>query len=225
MSHELRTPLNAIIGFTGTLLMKLPGPLNPEQEEQLQTVQSSGRHLLSIINDLLDLAKIESGKWEGDFQSLDCAEVAREVANGLGPLARHKGLTVEVIAPNDPVTASIDRRALSQILINLSNNAIKFTDTGEVCLEVKEGSLDGRATVRFDVTDTGIGIKQEDQAKLFSAFEQLKKFGTAPREGTGLGLYICQRLSGLLGGSIEFTSEVGKGSTFSFIVPRDHREQ
>jgi PAS domain S-box-containing protein len=225
MSHELRTPLNAIIGFTGTLLMKLPGPLNPEQEEQLQTVQSSGRHLLSIINDLLDLAKIESGKWEGDFQLLDCAEVAREVANGLSPLARHKGLTVEVIAPRDPVTASIDRRALSQVLINLSNNAIKFTDTGEVRLEVKEGSSDGRATVRFDVTDTGVGIKQEDQAKLFNAFEQLKKFGTAPREGTGLGLYICQRLAGLLGGSIEFTSEVGKGSTFSFIVPRDHREQ
>jgi PAS domain S-box-containing protein len=225
MSHELRTPLNAIIGFTGTLLMKLPGPLNPEQEEQLQTVQSSGRHLLSIINDLLDLAKIESGKWEGDFHSLDCAEVAREVANGLSPLARHKGLTVDVVAPKDPVTASIDRRALSQILINLSNNAIKFTDTGEVRLEVKEVSSDGRAMVRFDVTDTGIGIKQEDQAKLFSAFEQLKKFGTAPREGTGLGLYICQRLAGLLGGSIEFISEVGKGSTFSFIVPRDHREE
>src|SRR6476660_7427120 len=99
MSHELRTPLNAIIGFTGTLLMKLPGPLNADQNKQLQTVQSSGRHLLSIINDLLDLAKIESGKWEGDFQALDCAEVAREVVSGLSPLARNKGLTFTVVAP------------------------------------------------------------------------------------------------------------------------------
>ena len=225
MSHELRTPLNAIIGFTGTLLMKLPGPLNAEQEEQLQTVQSSGRHLLSIINDLLDLAKIESGKWEGDFQSLDCADIAREVVGGLSPLARHKGIPFTVTAPEHPVVASIDSRALHQILINLSSNAIKFTDAGQVRLDVSEVSANGNPMVRFDVIDTGIGIKQEDQAKLFSAFEQLKKNGTPPGEGTGLGLYICQRLAGLLNGSIEFTSELGKGSVFSFIVPRDHRER
>jgi PAS domain S-box-containing protein len=223
MSHELRTPLNAIIGFTGTLLMKLPGPLNEEQEEQLQTVQSSGRHLLSIINDLLDLAKIESGKWEGDFQSVDGAEVAKEIVGGLSPLARNKGLSLTMTAPKHPVTTSTDRRALNQILINLTNNAIKFTDSGSVKLEVREGESDGRPTVRFDVVDTGIGIKQEDQAKLFKAFEQLKKYGTAPREGTGLGLYICQRLAGFLGGTIEFTTELGKGSVFSFIVPKDHR--
>ena len=226
MSHELRTPLNAIIGFTGTLLMKLPGPLNPEQEGQLQTVQSSGRHLLSIINDLLDLAKIESGKWEGDFQPLDCAEVAKEVVGGLSPLARNKGIGFTVVAPEHAVTASLDRRALSQILINLSSNAIKFTDKGEVRIEIHEGISDGRATVRFDVIDTGIGIKQQDQDKLFKAFEQLKTFGiAAPREGTGLGLYICQRLARLLGGSIEFTSQLGTGSVFSFIVPREHLEQ
>jgi signal transduction histidine kinase len=110
-------------------------------------------------------------------------------------------------------------------LINLSNNAIKFTDAGEVRLEVKETSIEGQAAVRFDVIDTGIGIKQEDQAKLFEAFEQLKKHLATPREGTGLGLYICQRLAGLLSGSIEFTSEFGKGSTFSFLVPRDHDER
>jgi PAS domain S-box-containing protein len=225
MSHELRTPLNAIIGFTGTLLMKLPGPLNAEQEEQLQTVQSSGRHLLAIINDLLDLAKIESGKWEGDFEPLDCAEVAKEVAGGLGPLARNKGLRFEVVAPKHAVTISTDRRALRQILINLSSNAIKFTKTGEVCLEIHELSRDGLTQVRFDLIDTGVGIKTEDQARLFKAFEQLKKDGTTPREGTGLGLYICQRLAVLLGGSMEFTSEIGKGSTFSFVVPKDHVEQ
>ena len=225
MSHELRTPLNAIIGFTGTLLMKLPGPLNTEQEEQLQTVQSSGRHLLSIINDLLDLAKIESGKWEGDYQLLDCAELAREVVAGLRPLARNKGLSFVVTAPDHPVIASLDRRALNQILINLSNNAIKFTEAGEVRIDISEATSNGFPAVRFDVIDTGIGIKQEDQAKLFEAFEQLKKFGTAPREGTGLGLYICQRLAAVLGGSIEFTSEVGVGSAFAFTAPRDHRDQ
>jgi PAS domain S-box-containing protein len=225
MSHELRTPLNAIIGFTGTLLMKLPGPLNPDQEEQLQTVQSSGRHLLAIINDLLDLAKIESGKWEGDFLPVDCADVAKEVVGGLRPLARNKGLNFTVIAPKNAVTAITDRRALHQILINLSSNAIKFTDKGEVRIECREGSSDGIAHIRFDVIDTGMGIKKEDQAKLFKAFEQLKRFGiAAPREGTGLGLYICQRLAGLLGGTIEFTSELGEGSVFSFIVPREHRE-
>jgi PAS domain S-box-containing protein len=222
MSHELRTPLNAIIGFTGTLLMKLPGPLNPEQEEQLQTVQSSGRHLLSIINDLLDLAKIESGKWEGDFQPIDSGEVAKEVAAGLKPLARNKGLALTVKAPPEAAITTTDRRALSQILINLTNNAIKFTDAGEVRLEVRENAANGQSSVRFDVIDTGIGIKQADQAKLFEAFEQLKKYGTTPREGTGLGLYICQRLAGLLGGTIEFKTEVGKGSIFSFIVPKDH---
>ena len=222
MSHELRTPLNAIIGFTGTLLMKLPGPLNPEQEAQLQTVQSSGRHLLSIINDLLDLAKIESGKWEGDFQPIDSGEVAKEVAAGLKPLARNKGLALSVKAPPEAAITTTDRRALSQILINLTNNAIKFTDAGEVRLEVHENAANGHSSVRFDVIDTGIGIKQADQAKLFEAFEQLKKYGTTPREGTGLGLYICQRLAGLLGGTIEFTTEVGKGSMFSFIVPKDH---
>jgi signal transduction histidine kinase len=225
MSHELRTPLNAIIGFTGTLLMKLPGPLNTEQEEQLQTVQSSGRPLLSIINDLLDLAKIESGKWEGDFEPLDCGDVAREVVAGLSPLARNKGVPFTVTAPDHAVVAAIDSRALHQILINLSSNAIKFTDAGQLRLDVTEMSSNGTTMVRFDVIDTGIGIKQEDQAKLFSAFEQLKKNGTSPKEGTGLGLYICQRLAGLLGGSIEFTSELGKGSVFSFIVPRDRHDQ
>jgi len=223
MSHELRTPLSAIIGFTGTLLMGLPGPLNPDQTEQLTIVQSSGRHLLSIINDLLDLAKIDSGKWEGDFQPLNGAEVAKEVVDGLKPLARNKGLSLTVTAPKHAVMASTDRRALNQILINLTNNAIKFTDSGSVRLEVHEGSAEGRPMIRFDVIDTGIGIKIEDKAKLFKAFEQLKKYGTAPREGTGLGLYICQRLAGFLGGSIEFSSEPAKGSVFSFILPKDRR--
>jgi signal transduction histidine kinase len=130
-----------------------------------------------------------------------------------------------VTAPDDTLTANTDRRALHQILINLSSNAIKFTDSGEVRIDVHEGLSEGRPTVRFDVIDTGMGIREEDQTKLFKAFEQLKKFGiAAPREGTGLGLYICQRLAGLLDGTIEFSSKLGKGSTFSFIMPKDRIE-
>lgn len=135
MSHELRTPLNAILGFTGTLLMKLPGPLTTDQEKQLRTVQSSARHLLSLINDLLDLAKIESGKVELTPEPLVCQGLIQEVANALRPLAEAKGLRFETRTPPDNLVIQSDRRALSQILLNLVNNAIKFTDAGGVSLE------------------------------------------------------------------------------------------
>jgi PAS domain S-box-containing protein len=220
MSHELRTPLNAIIGFTGTLLMKLPGPLNEEQETQLKTVQSSGRHLLSIINDLLDLAKIESGKWEGDFEMVDCTSVAHDVVESLTPLAAAKGLVLKLSAPEAATFARTDRRALSQILINLANNGVKYTDAGEIDIRVTNEGSNGSGALRFDVVDTGIGIKAKDQARLFKAFEQLKKYGTT-KEGTGLGLYISQRLATLLKGSITFVSEEGRGSIFTFVLPRE----
>ena len=221
MSHELRTPLNAIIGFTGTLMMKLPGPLNPEQETQLQTVQLSARHLLSIINDLLDLAKIESGTWEGDIQAVRCGEVAKEVVESLTPLARSKGLLLNLTTPQTEVVAFTDRRALSQILINLANNSIKFTESGSVRISIHEpsASANGVKTVQFEVADSGVGIKPDDQARIFRAFEQVNS-GTR-KEGTGLGLYICQRLATLLKGGIAFTSEFGKGSTFTFTLPKD----
>jgi PAS domain S-box-containing protein len=221
MSHELRTPLNAILGFTGTMLMGLPGPLNDEQRSQLETVKSSARHLLSIINDLLDLARIEEGRWEGDFQPLASQTVAEEVTASLEPLARGKGLELTIVAPDGELMVVTDRRALSQILINLVNNAIKFTDEGGVRLEIHERSTDGVPGVAFDVIDTGVGIKDEDQVKLFKAFEQLRKYGTAPHEGTGLGLYISQRLASQLQGGISFASELGNGSTFTLVVPRD----
>jgi PAS domain S-box-containing protein len=220
MSHELRTPLNAILGFTGTMLMGLPGPLNDEQRSQLQTVQSSARHLLSIINDLLDLARIEEGKWEGEFNPVACQAVAEEVAASLGPLARDKGLEFAIVAPDEELTVVTDRRALNQILINLVSNAIKFTDEGAVGLEIRERTAEGVSAVAFDVIDTGVGIQNEDQAKLFRAFEQLKKYGTAPHEGTGLGLYISQRLASQLQGSISFESEFQKGSVFTLTLPR-----
>jgi protein-histidine pros-kinase len=217
MSHELRTPLNAIIGFTGTLLMRLPGPLTPDQEHQLDTVRSSARHLLSLINDLLDLARIESGKVEIQLEPVACQRVLNEVVTTLRPLAEAKGLTFELSMPAQDVIARTDRRAFSQVLLNLTNNAIKFTERGLVRLEIVK-PLENARTIEIRVIDGGSGIRQEDQEKLFKAFTQLATTGRA--EGTGLGLHLSQKLAALLGGSISFTSEVGKGSTFVLSLPR-----
>jgi PAS domain S-box-containing protein len=215
MSHELRTPLNAVIGFTGTLLMKLPGPLNADQEKQLRTIQSSAKHLLSLINDLLDLAKIESGKVELQTQPVSCQSVLQEVVTSLRSLAEGKGLAFEVNALVDDCVIQTDRRALTQILINLANNAIKFTEKGRVTVELTQAEIDGHLWTTFRIADTGVGIRPEDQAKLFKAFERLNPAGGRRQEGTGLGLHLSEKLAGLLGGRIEVQSQPGEGSTFT----------
>jgi PAS domain S-box-containing protein len=219
MSHELRTPLNAVIGFTGTLLMKLPGPLNGDQEQQLSTVQSSARHLLSLINDLLDLAKIESGKVEIKYERIVCQSVVEEVASALRPSAEKKGLDFQVSAPKGSVRVESDRRILNQILINLTNNAIKFTDQGKVRIELGTRLVNGHSLVTIDVIDTGVGIRPEDQERLFQAFQQVDIDRRG--EGTGLGLYLSQKLSVLIKGTIELESEYGKGSVFRLLIPQD----
>src|SRR5450830_707108 len=219
MSHELRTPLNAIIGFTGTLLMKLPGPLVPDQERQLSTIRSSARHLLSLINDILDVAKIEAGKVTLSIETVQCQNLVNEVAETLRPLATQKGLALEVRLEAQPVSLDTDRRALTQILINLANNAIKFTEKGTVRISLALGTRDdGSRTVEFSVADSGAGIRAEDQAKLFQAFSQLDSTSTRHAEGAGLGLYLCQNLTNVLGGSLYFTSEFGKGSVFTLAM-------
>jgi len=218
MSHELRTPLNAVIGYTGTLLMRLPGPLTADQEKQLKTVQTSARHLLSLINDLLDLAKIESGKVNIQLELVSCREIIEQIISTLSPIAQAKSLSLEAKLPSGAVVAKTDRRAISQILINLTNNGIKYTDNGSVSLELSEKANGGRAMAAIDVVDTGPGIRPEDQPRLFRAFEQL---GTArPREGTGLGLFVSGRLAALIGARIEFASELGKGSRFTVLIPK-----
>jgi protein-histidine pros-kinase len=221
MSHELRTPLNAIIGFTGTLLMRLPGPLLPDQEKHLRTVQASGRHLLSLINDLLDLAKIESGKVEINLEPVECQSVVEEVVTALRPAAETKGLTFEatVLPPNLCVRA--DRRALSQILLNLTTNAIKFTERGGVSMQAGKRRDGDRMLVEFSVTDTGIGIRGEDQAKLFHAFTQVDALLRQRDEGTGLGLHLSRKLAELLCGQITLRSEHGKGSTFTLLLEEE----
>jgi len=219
MSHELRTPLNAVIGFTGTLLMKLPGPLNADQEKQLKTIQSSAQHLLSLINDLLDLAKIDAGKMEFKPELTRCAELIEAEANSLRPLAQSRGLTLEVVALEPELSVMVDRRAFSQIVLNLISNAIRFTERGGVRIRLMRGARQDDKTVEISVADTGVGISVEDQRKLFSAFAQLDVSRRRPSEGTGLGLYLSQRLAQALGGRIDVQSEPGKGSNFTLVLP------
>jgi protein-histidine pros-kinase len=220
MSHELRTPLNAIIGFTGTMLMKLPGPLTGEQDQQLRIIQSSARHLLSLINDILDLAKIESGKLELHEEEIYVRDVMFEVRAALQTMADQKGLRVETSIPPNRIPVRADRRALHQIILNLVNNAIKYTEKGRVRIELSERTNDdGTRCVDVNVIDTGIGIKPEDQERLFKAFEQVDPSNTRRFEGAGLGLYLSQKLAKMLGGDVHFTSAFGTGSTFTLTLP------
>jgi len=215
MSHELRTPLNSIIGFTGILLMKLAGPLNVDQEKQLKTVQTSGRHLLSLINDLLDITKIESGKVELNTEEFSCKDMIEDVMTSLRPLAEEKHIEL-IVKPIDPdLVISSDKRKLSQIAINLIGNAIKFTEKGSVTIEMDRVIKNGVPLVELKIQDTGIGIRKEDFDKLFHAFTQLDTGSAKSHQGSGLGLHLSQKLAHLIGGNISFTSEFGKGSVFT----------
>ena len=221
MSHELRTPLNAIIGFTGALLMKLPGPLTSDQDKQLNTIRASARHLLSLINDILDVAKIEAGKLTLSIEPVHCQELMAEVADTLRPLAQQKGLALEMAlgdAGQPPAIIDTDRRALTQILINLLNNAIKFTEQGTVRISLSQREEDGVLVTEMSIADSGAGIKEEDQAKLFQAFSQLDSTSTRHVEGAGLGLYLCQNLANAIGGALFFNSDYGSGSTFTLAL-------
>jgi len=219
MSHELRTPLNAVIGFTGTLLMKLPGPLTTDQESQLGIVRRSADHLLLLINDLLDLAKIESGKVETLPEDVDPVEVLREVAATLRPMADTKDLLLDVNCRSAPKELVTDKRMLQQVLINLVNNAIKFTDAGTVSLSVTSAFFNESDHVGFTVSDTGQGISKQDLDRLFEPFSQVRGPQVRQREGSGLGLHLCRKLAALMGGDIAVQSELGVGSSFTLWVP------
>ncbi len=216
MSHELRTPLNSVIGFTGIIRQGLAGPVNDEQKKQLGMIEFSARHLLGLINDLLDLSRLESGKMEIVREDFKIAEVAAEVVQSLAPLAAQKNLRLETALDDPALLLRSDRKKCFQILLNFANNALKFTDTGSVRIAVRATA----ESVELSVTDTGIGIKPENLAQLFEAFRQVDGSARRTYEGTGLGLYLCKQLASMLGGGIAAESEFGKGSRFTVTLPR-----
>ncbi|MEN3975279.1 PAS domain S-box protein [Emcibacter sp. SYSU 3D8] len=224
MSHELRTPLNSIIGFTGILAQGLAGPLNDEQAKQLGMVRSSARHLLALINDVLDISKIEAGQLEVRTERFDLPAVLENVVDTIRPFAEKKGLSLTAsISPRLGAMTS-DRRRVEQIMLNLLNNAVKFTETGGVTLvaDLAEGGAAGPVlTIR--VRDSGIGIAAADLATLFQPFRQIDTGLARQHEGTGLGLAICRRLAALLGGDIAVDSEPGRGSVFSVVLPLERK--
>lgn len=227
MSHELRTPLNSIIGFTAIVARGLAGPLNDEQRRQLGMVATSARHLLDLINDVLDLSKIEAGQLNVRREPFDPGEVVDRVIATLAPLAEKRGLILSLQRPPQLPTTVGDSRRVEQILLNLVNNGIKFTERGSVRLRVDQ--LDAEVVLpdtapapalRFTVTDTGIGIPGDALEAVFEPFHQIDAGLARQREGTGLGLAICRRLAELMDGRIDVRSTEGVGSEFTLILPQ-----
>ena len=215
-SHELRTPLNSILGFTSILLEGWSGELTPEQREQIQIVNTSGKHLLSLINDVIDISKIEAGKLEVRVSRFNLKEVIDEVVSTLKQELNGKGLLVIIDVAD--IELNTDRRRLLQCIMNLFSNAVKFTEKGEIKIIAKSSNNE----IEISIGDSGIGIKKEDIPKLFTAFVRLDSPLTAKTSGTGLGLYLTRKLTQeVLGGKINVESEYGKGSIFSLRIPRE----
>jgi protein-histidine pros-kinase len=217
MSHELRTPLNGVIGFSEFLIDEKPGPLNARQKEYLGDILNSGRHLLQLINDVLDLSKVEAGKMELHPEPFAVAGAVEEVCSGISPIARQKHIAVHQEIAVRLGNVVLDRHKFVQVLYNLVSNAVKFTDEGGQVRIVAD--TDGPASLRLQVRDTGIGIHPEDFGKLFIEFQQLDSSATRRFGGTGLGLALTRKIVEFQGGTISVESHLGKGSTFTVVLP------
>jgi len=218
MSHELRTPLNSIIGFTGIMRKGRAGPVTEEQERQLQMVMSSAQHLLDIINDVLDVSKIESGESVLKIEEFSLPEILERSVNLIRPQADTAGLTLDFEVAEDVGAIVSDSRCVRQILVNLLSNAVKFTDEGSVKVKAFKDGVAANA-ITIEVSDTGIGVAPSDFDRLFEPFQQIDTGASRQYDGTGLGLAICRRLLQRLGGEISVASVPGDGSTFRFTIP------
>jgi PAS domain S-box-containing protein len=218
MSHELRTPLNAVIGFAEVLIDGKAGALNPDQREYLNDILTSGQHLLQLINDVLDLAKIEAGKMELSPEPFSVKTAADEVCTIMRPIAAKRHVIIAIESPEVEDTVNLDLRKFKQVLYNLLSNAVKFShEEGVVKLRI---ALAPEGQLEIQVKDSGIGIKADDLPRIFQEFEQLESGASRRFPGTGLGLALSKKIVELHHGSISVQSEFGKGSTFSFTMPR-----
>jgi signal transduction histidine kinase len=215
MSHELRTPINALIGYASLMLDRIYGELTSRQEDGLQRIQSAAQHLLALINDILDLAKIEAGRMPLHLEDVTLADIMREISQQIEPLVRKKDLAFNVELPSGTLVLHTDRTKVKQILLNLLSNAVKFTHTGGIWITVSKDEED----LRFDVRDTGIGIREGDLGAIWEDFRQVDQSRTREFGGTGLGLSITRKLVDGLGGHVFAESVFGKGSTFTVILP------
>jgi signal transduction histidine kinase len=215
MSHELRTPLNGIIGFAEFLADEKPGPVSPKQKEYLEDILHSGKHLLHVINDVLDLAKVEAGKMELTPETFSIRKAIDDVYAALELTAQKKRLQIAVHLDPDFDEVTIDRNRFKQVLYNLFSNAVKLTDEGG-SVEVKTAKIDENQ-FRLTVSDTGIGIKPENLKRLFKEFEQIDP-GRRRGQGTGLGLALTRRIVELQSGTIDVESEFGKGTKFTIVL-------
>ena len=215
MSHELRTPLNAIIGFSDVLLERMFGEVNERQTEYLHDISASGKHLLSLINDILDLSKIEAGRMELELSDFDVAAAIENALTLMRERASRHGITLTHVLDERLAEIRADERKFKQVLLNLLSNAVKFTPSGGK-VEVRARLVD--SMVEVAVADTGEGIASEDQQAVFEEFKRVGK-SSKKVEGTGLGLALCRKFVELHGGTIGLESQVGVGSTFTFTVP------
>ena len=222
MSHELRTPLNAIIGFSRIVLRKTQDMIPERQAKNLQMVHESGQHLLEMVNDLLDIERIEAGMLSVSLSEVDAAEITRDVVAKLRPAASAKGLTLEATVEVPALHVTADPVRLRQILDNLVNNAIKYSDEGVIELRASlHPSPDAPEEVHFAITDEGKGIPADQLDRIFDAFHQVDGSSTRAEGGVGLGLHLVRRLAELLDGTVRVKSEMNVGSTFTFVMPAD----